>query len=87
MKKTFLNSSGTGAYQVLTLTNDSSYGFVAKVKATKDSKIRLVSEKGGTIAEVTATGDYQDIKPHMITENKRVHLKIKYILSITVNCR
>lgn len=57
-----LNSSGTGAYQVLTLTNDSSYGFVAKVKATKDSKIRLVSEKVGTIAEVTATGDYQDIK-------------------------
>ncbi|MFR5432084.1 MAG: S-layer homology domain-containing protein, partial [Clostridia bacterium] len=57
-----LNSSGTGAYQVLTLTNDSSYGFVAKVKATKGSKIRLVSEKGGTIAEVTATGDYQDIK-------------------------
>lgn len=37
-------------------------GFVAKVKATKISKIRLVSEKGGTIAEVTATGDYQDIK-------------------------
>lgn len=57
-----LNSSGTGAYQVLTLTNDSSYGFMAKVKATKGSKIRLVSEKGGTIAEVTATGDYQDIK-------------------------
>ena len=57
-----LNSSGTGAYQVLTLTNDSSYGFVAKVKATKGSKIRLISEKGGTIAEATATGDYQDIK-------------------------
>lgn len=35
---------------------------MAKVKATKGSKIRLISEKGGTIAEATATGDYQDIK-------------------------
>lgn len=57
-----LKSSGTGAYQVINVTNDSSYGFVAKVKAEKGSGIRITSEKGGVIAEVTATGDYQDIK-------------------------
>lgn len=61
-EKNVLKSQGSGAYQTLTLTNDSSYGFNARVKAAAGSKIRLVSEKAGTIAEITASGGYQDIK-------------------------
>lgn len=61
-EKNVLKVKGGGAYQTLTLTNDSSYGFNARVKAASGSKIKLVSEKGGTLAEITASGGYQDIK-------------------------
>ncbi len=57
-----LKVMGTGAYQTLTLTDESSYGFEARVKAPEGTTIKLVSETGGTIAELTADGDYQDLK-------------------------
>ena len=50
-----------GAYQPLTLTNDSSYGFEAVVKAEKGTRIRLVSETGGVLGEITADGTYQTL--------------------------
>lgn len=56
-----LNVNGKGAYQVITFTNDSSYAFKAKVKAQSGAKIKLVSQKCGTITEITANGDWQDI--------------------------
>lgn len=57
-----LNVNGKGAYQIIGFTNDSSYGFEGKVKAAQGSKIKIVSGKGGTIAEITASGGWQDIK-------------------------
>lgn len=60
--KNVLKSSGTGAYQTITFTNNSSYGFNARVKAPANGKIRLMSEKVGKIAEITSNGQYQDIK-------------------------
>lgn len=57
-----LKATGEGAYQTLTLTDESSYGFEARVKAPEGTTIKLVSETGGTIAELTADGDYQDLK-------------------------
>ncbi len=57
-----LKVMGTGAYQTLTLTNDSSYGFETRVKADAGTTIRLVSKTGGTIAEITADGEYQELK-------------------------
>lgn len=58
---TALKVDGGGAYQPLTLTNDSSYAFEARVKADSGN-IRLVSEKAGTLAELKADGDYSVIK-------------------------
>ena len=57
-----LKATGEGAYQTLTLTNESSYGFEARVKAPEGTTVRLVSENGGTIAELTADGEYQELK-------------------------
>lgn len=60
--KNVLQVVGDGVYQKLSFTNDSSYGFEAKVKADAGSTIRLSSQKGGTLAVLTANGAYQDIK-------------------------
>lgn len=59
---TELSVEGSGAYQTLTLTNDSSYGFEAKVKAIGDKTVRLVSEKAGVLAEEKAGSDYITLK-------------------------
>lgn len=59
---TALKVDGGGAYQPLTLTNDSSYGFEARVKANSGSGIRLVSEKAGVLASFKANGEYNVIK-------------------------
>lgn len=60
--KSVMQVVGDGVYQTLSFTNDSSYGFEAKVKAEAGSTIRLSSQKGGTLAVLTANGAYQDIK-------------------------
>ncbi len=60
--KKVLQVTGEGVYQVVSLTNDSSYGFEGRVKADKGSSVRLISQTGGTIAILTADGTYQDIK-------------------------
>ena len=51
-----------GTYRTLTLTNDSSFAFEAKVKAEAGSEVRLVSEKAGKLAAVTADGEYAELK-------------------------
>lgn len=61
-EKNVMQVVGDGVYQQLSLNNDSSYGFEAKVKAEAGSTIRLSSQKGGTLATLTANGTYQDIK-------------------------
>lgn len=60
--KNLLKVAGEGAYQVIPMTNDSSYGFIANVKADKGSVITLRSEKGGNIATLTADGNSQVLK-------------------------
>ena len=79
-EKNVLKSKGSGAYQTLIFTNDSSYGFNARVKAASGSKIRLVSEKAGIIAEITANGSYQDIKESHIYNKQKNSFEDKIYL-------
>lgn len=57
-----LNVTGGGVYQTFEFTNESSYGFEARVRAAAGSTITLLSEAGGKIAEITADGDWQELK-------------------------
>ncbi len=57
-----LNVTGGGVYQTFDFTNESSYGFEARVRAAAGSTITLLSETGGKIAEITADGDWQELK-------------------------
>ena len=57
-----LSVSGGSVYQKIAATNNSSYAVEAHIKAPKQSVVRLVSEKAGTLIEFTSDGEWQDIK-------------------------
>ncbi len=61
-ENTVLKAEGGGAYQAVAMTNDSSFGFEAKVKADTGKTIKLVSEKDGLLASVKADGSYTELK-------------------------
>lgn len=61
-ENTVLKAEGGGAYQVVTLTNDSSYGFEARVKSDTGKTIKLVSKKAGTLSTLKADGSYKMLK-------------------------
>lgn len=56
---TVLNVTGSGVYVTVPLTTDSSYAFEGDIKAPEGTTVKLVSDKAGTLAELTATGDWQ----------------------------
>lgn len=66
-----VHSNGRGAYQTLMLTNDSSYALKATVKASQGGTIKLVSQTGGTLAEITANGEWQTIEAQYDTRKQK----------------
>lgn len=61
-EKYVLKSIGFGTYQNIAFTNNSSFAYEVKVKAPDGGKIRMVSKIAGTLAEIDANGEWQEIK-------------------------
>lgn len=66
-----VHSNGRGTYQMIMLTNDSSYALKATVKASQGGTIKLVSQTGGTLAEITANGEWQTIEAQYDTRKQK----------------